>query len=134
MNIENAKQIYASHPEMRSYLDKIFTKEEMQYSPSFEEVNKFFIANILSNIDMSKTEPTDSFSRIQLRDFGGNWLFDYEYDEKRPHFWYNDTNVTGVMREEFHLTGVELGVFMHEIKVLHFHMQKDTPILSCAWL
>jgi hypothetical protein len=131
MNISKAKQIYKESEESRNLLLSIFTKEELGVStiPSQEEFNKFFEEKILSKVDPAKTRfPTkNSFSGIQLYNSKGEWLFDYDYNPKNPHFWYQFNRVNCVLRDKFSLQDEEFQSIMKSLVESHFKMNGITP-------
>jgi len=99
ITLDEAKKLYNSSEESKVFLLSKFTKDELEGNiiPSQEEFNKFFEETIFSLIDHSKTKFLDSCgnvsktptSRIELRNAYDNWLFDYDYNAKTPHFWYS---------------------------------------------
>jgi hypothetical protein len=131
MNISKAKQVYKESKDSRNLLLSIFTKEELgvRTIPSKEEFNKFFEGEILSQVDPSKTRfPTkNSFSCIQLCNSKGEWLFDYDYNPKDPHFWYQYNRVNCVLQDKFSLQDDEILAFMKSLVESHFNLKDTQP-------
>ncbi len=137
MNISKAKQIYKESEESRNLLLSIFTKEELGVStiPSQEEFNKFFEEEILSKIDRTKIifpdlQDKNSFSRIQLRNSNGEWLFDYDTDPEKPHFLYQDGRVYSILQNQFSLQFEKMQSFMKSLVGSHFKMNDTQPFIA----
>ena len=140
MNIEVARQYYKESTSNRKMLEGIFTKEELEIEsetflkvkqcPSQEEFNKFFEEKILSKVDPSKTRfPIEnSFSCIQLCNSRGEWLLDYDYNPKNPHFWYQFNRVNCVLRDKFSLQDGVIERLMKSPVETNFKMKGTQPL------
>ncbi len=133
--IEAARMLYRESISNRDLLLSIFTKEELEDNcvnkkvVTQEEFNKFFVENILSKIDPSKTKfpKKNSFSCIQLCNSRGEWLFDYDSDTKNSHFWYQFKRVNCVLQEKFSLQDGEMFQLLKNLVETHFKMKDATP-------
>ena len=110
ITLEEAKKLYNSNEEAKTFLLSKFTKDELEGKniPSQEEFNKFFEENILSQIEYSKTKFLDCnngkiskipTSRIELKNSNNEWLFDYNYDPENPHFYYSYDRVYNILNK-----------------------------------
>ena len=131
MNIEAARQYYKESNSNRKMLEGIFTKEELGVNtiPTKEEFNKFFVENILSKVDPTKTRfPTkNSFSCIELCNSKGEWLFNYDYNPEKPHFWYHYDRVNCVLRGKFSLQDGAIERLMKSPVETNFNLMDTQP-------
>jgi hypothetical protein len=127
MNIEKAKQVYKESEDSRNLLLSIFTKEELGISilPSQEEFNKFFEEEILSKVDPAKTRfpRKNSFSCIQLCNSRGEWLLGYDYNPKRPYFYYQFDRTCIILRDKFSLSDVDTKRLLRSLIESHFNLK-----------
>ena len=142
LSLDEAKKLYNSptaSDDIKLFLLSKFTKEELEGKklPSHEEFNKFFEENIFPLIDYSKTKflninsyynssktPT---SRIELRNSNNEWLFDYDYDHKNPHFWYSYDRVYTIFMNKFSLEDVDRHRLMKSLVEKHFNLRDTQP-------
>ena len=134
ITLEEAKNLYNSSEEAKVLLLLLskFTKDELEGKniPTQEEFNKFFEENILSQIDYSKTKFLDCdgcasktpTSRIRLKNSDGNWLFDYNYDQKNQHFYYSYDRVYDIVDKRFSLKVIEFEKYMKIITEKYFDL------------
>jgi hypothetical protein len=123
--------LYRESISNRDLLLSIFTKEELEDNcvnkkvVTQEEFNKFFEENILSRVDASKTISPDkvNFSRIQLCNYKGEWLLDYDYNPRNTHFKYHYNRVYIILRDKFSLQDDELQVLMKSLIESHFYLK-----------
>jgi len=145
ITLEEAKKLYNSNEEAKTFLLSKFTKDELEgkSSPSQEEFNKFFEEKIFTLIDYSKTKFLDCnnghvsktlTSRIQLRNSYGKWLFDYNYDQKNKHFWYSYDCVYTIFMNHFSLQDDDRHRLMKSLVEKHFNLRDTLPTLPSEWL
>jgi len=145
LSLDEAKKLYNSptaSDDIKLFLLSKFTKEELEGKklPSHEEFNKFFEENIFPLIDYSKTKflninsyynssktPT---SRIELRNSNNEWLFDYDYDHKNPHFWYSYDCVYTIFMNQFSLQDVDRHRLMKSLVEKYFNLRDTQPNYS----
>ena len=140
ITLEEAKNLYNSSEEAKVFLLSKFTKEELEGKniPTQEEFNKFFEENILSQIDYSKTKFLDSnaqvsktpTSTIELRNSDNMWLFDYNYDQKNPYFYYSHYRVYSNFQKQFSLQDVDRHRLMKSLVEKHFNLGNTQPFAS----
>ena len=132
ITLKEAKEFYNSSNEVKAFLLTKFTKEELEGKiiPTQEEFNKFFEDTILSQIDYSKMHflttneniskiPT---SRIELRNSKDEWLFDYDYNQKNPHFWYSSYPVCSILNNYFSLSDIDRHRLMKKVVEKYFNL------------
>ena len=119
---------------------------ESKHKPPQEEFNKFFEERIFSTIDTSKigfTKDSDNFdfdfeyvkmptSRIQLRNSKGHWLFDYDYNQKTPHFYYSHYLVRERLTQQFLLTYDEIQILMKNTIEKYFNLYLSLIDIECC--
>ena len=137
ITLEEAKKLYNSSEEAKVFLLSKFTKDELEGKniPTQEEFNKFFEENILSQIDYSKTKFLDSnaqvsktpTSTIELRNSDNMWLFDYNYDQKNPYFYYSHFRVCTIFRNHFLLQDDDRNILMKSLVEKHFKLRDTQP-------
>lgn len=131
MNIEAARQYYKESNSNRKMLEGIFTKEELGVNtiPTQEEFNKFFEEEILSKVDPSKTRflYKNNFSRIELCNSKGEWLFNYDYNPEKPHFWYQYDRVCFIFMNQFSLQEGDKHRLMKSLVESHFKLKDTQP-------
>ena len=138
ITLEEAKKLYNSSEEAKVFLLSKFTKDELEGKniPTQEEFNKFFEENILSQIDYSKTKFLDCdgcasktpTSRIRLKNSDGNWLFDYNYDQKNQHFYYSYDRVSTIFMNAFSLYNDDMYRLMKIPVEKHFNLYGVIPV------
>jgi hypothetical protein len=116
---------------------------EDKHKPTQEEFNKFFEERIFSTIDTSKNrfiKDSDNYdfeyvkmptSRIQLRNSKGHWLFDYDYNQKTPHFYYSHYLVRERLTQQFLLTYDEIQILMKTIVEKYFNLYLSIIDIEC---
>ena len=138
ITLDEAKKLYNSSEEAKSFLLSKFTKEELEGKniPTQEEFNTFFEENIFPLIDYSKTRflncnnghvsktPT---SRILLNNTSGDWLFDY--DHKPQHFYYSEYRVYNILKDKFSLKDVNIQLLMKSMVDKYFNLNGVTPLI-----
>jgi hypothetical protein len=75
------------------------------------------------NFEVS-TYPT---SRFEIFDENGDWLFDINYDSKKPYFWYSFNRVWAVFNVKY---SINHGVFQEVMKDIlkeHLNLKDVTP-------
>jgi hypothetical protein len=137
ITLDEAKKLYNSSEEAKVFLLSKFTKEELESKniPSQEEFDTFFEENILSLIDNSKTKFSDSngivsktpTSSILLFNSSGEWLFDYNYDQKTPFFYYSYYRVYPIFMNQFDLQSVDRRRLMKSMVEKHFNLMDTQP-------
>jgi hypothetical protein len=138
ITIEEAKKLYNSSEEAKTFLLTKFTKDELEGNilPTQEEFNKFFEENILSKIDYSKTRFLDCYngkvsktptSRIKLRNSNSEWLFDYDYDQAHKYFRYSYYSVYTIFMKHFSLDAVDVSRHMTRLVEKHFNLMDTRP-------
>ena len=140
ITLEEAKKLYNSSEEAKIFLLSKFNKNELEGKniPSQEEFNKFFEENIFPLIDYSKTKFLDyngnvsktPTSRIQLRNSDDKWLFDYNYDQKNPYFYYSHYRVYSNFQKQFSLQDVDRHRLMKSLVEKHFNLGNTQPDLA----
>ena len=137
MNIEAARQYYKESNSNRKMLEGIFTKEELGVNtiPTQEEFNKFFEEEILSKVDPSKTRflYKNNFSRIELCNSKGEWLFNYDYNPEKPHFWYQYDRVNCVLQDKFSLQDGAIERLMKSLVETNFNLMETQPKSPISW-
>jgi hypothetical protein len=138
ITIDDARKLYNSSEEAKTFLLSRFTKEELEGKniPSQEEFDTFFEENILSLIDNSKTKFSDSngivskkpTSSILLFNSNGEWLFDYNYDQKNQGFWYSYDRVYTIFMNTFSLSYVDRDRLMKSLVKKHFNLRDTQPL------
>ena len=141
ITLDEAKKLYNSSEEAKTFLLSKFTKDELEGKniPSQEEFNKFFEENILSQIEYSKTKFLDwsgvssqtPTSRITLRNSNNEWLFDYTYDQKNQRFWYSYDRVYTIFKKKFLLQDVDIDRLMKSLVEKHFNLH-ECQLLNTA--
>ena len=137
ITLEEAKKLYNSNEEAKTFLLSKFTKDELEgkSSPSQEEFNKFFEEKIFTLIDYSKTRFLDyngkvsktPTSRIKLRNSNSEWLFDYDYNTKNQHFRYSYFGVYEIFMKHFSLQDVDRHRLMKRLVEKHFNLMDTQP-------
>jgi hypothetical protein len=137
ITLDEAKNLYNANDEINVFLLSKFTKEELEGKtlPSQEEFNKFFENTICPLIDMTEMNylTNDGYSsqtptgRIELNNSNGNWLFDYDYDQKNPHFWCSYTRVYYTFNMRFSLQEFEFIQLMKNVVETRFKLTGVTP-------
>ena len=138
ITLDEAKKLYNSSEEAKSFLLSKFTKEELEGKniPTQEEFNKFFEDTIFPLIDYSKTKFLDRdghvskipTSRIELNNSNGNWLFDYDYNTKKQPFWYSFQLVYRIFMKAFSLQYVDRHRLMKSLVEKHFNLRDTQPV------
>ena len=139
ITLEEAKKLYNSSEEAKTFLLSKFTKDELEGKniPTQEEFNKFFEENIFTLIDHSKTKFLYYFgnvskiptSRIRVNNTSGDWLFDYDYDQKHKHFYYSEYRVYNILINTFSLKGVNIQLLMKSMVDKYFNLNCVTPLI-----
>ena len=137
ITLDEAKKLYNSNEEAKTFLLSKFTKDELEGKniPTQEEFDNFFEENIFPLIDYSKTKFLDNnkdvsntpTSRIELRDSDDNWLFDYNYDQKNHWFWYSYVRVYIIFIRQFSLQDVDRHRLMKSLVEKHFKLRDTQP-------
>ena len=137
ITLEEAKKLYNSSEEAKTFLLSKFTKDELEGKrvPTQEEFNKFFEENIFPLIDYSKTKFLDNnlnisktpTSRIRLFNSNSEWLFDYNYDQKRQRFSYSYCRVYTIFMNQFSLQDVDRHRLMKSLVEKHFNLRDSQP-------
>ena len=137
ITLEEAKKLYNSSEEAKTFLLSKFTKDELEGKniPTQDEFNKFFEENIFPLIDYSKTKFLDNNLNIsktptnRIRLFNSNmaWLFDYDYDQKKQHFWYSYCRVYTIFMNQFSLQDVDRHRLMKSLVEKHFNLRDSQP-------
>ena len=137
ITLEEAKKLYNSSEEAKTFLLSKFTKDELEGKniPTQEEFNKFFEENIFTLIDHSKTKFLYYFgnvsktptSRILLNNTSGDWLFDY--DHKPQHFYYSEYRVYNILINTFSLKDVNIQLLMKSMVDKYFNLTGITPLI-----
>lgn len=148
LTLKEAKKIYKSSEEAKSFLLTKFTKYELESKTNItltqEEFNAFVKVHIFSLIDYSKTKYLDNngyvsktiTSRIQLRTNGNHWLFDYNYNKNSQHFYYNYMRVYVIIKHLLYLrysivlTNCEIDNFMKSLVEKYFSLFNILPIVK----
>ena len=141
ITLEEARNLYNSSNKAKEFLLTKFSKEELEGKnniPSQEEFNNFFEENILTLIDYSKMKFLDKdgiiskypTNRIELRNFKDEWLFDYKYDSKKPHFWYSFDHVFLIFQNKFSLQDVDRHRLMKSQVEKHFNLVDTQPYIN----
>ena len=143
VSLDEAQKLYNSptaSDDIKLFLLSKFTKEELEGKkvPTQEEFNKFFEENILTLIDYSKMTFLDKdgiiskypTNRIELRNFKDEWLFDYKYDSKKPHFWYSFDHVFLIFQNKFSLQDVDRHRLMKSLVEKHFNLVDTQPYIN----
>ena len=144
ITLVEAKKLYNSSEEAKSFLLSKFTKNELEGKniPSQEEFNKFFEGNIFPLIDYSKTKFLDCnngkiskipTSRIELKNSNNEWLFDYTYDQKNQRFWYSYDRVYTIFKKKFLLQDVDIDRLMKSLVEKHFNLDGCQPVSQGYW-
>ena len=139
ITLEEAKKLYNSSEEAKSFLLSKFTKEELEGKniPTQEEFNKFFEENIFPLIDYSKTKFLDCnnghvsktpTSRIELNNSDNKWLFDYNYEQKNSRFLYSYKRVYLIFMKQFSLHDVDRNRLMKSLVEKHFNLSDIQPL------
>jgi hypothetical protein len=131
ITLKEAKEFYNSSNEVKAFLLTKFTKDELEGKiiPTQEEFNKFFEDTILLSIDYSKMHflPTNEniskipTSRIELRNSKDEWLFDYDYNQKNPHFWYS-SYLGSILNNYFSLPDIDRHRLMKKVAEKYFNL------------
>ena len=137
ITLDEAKKLYNSNEEAKTIMLSKFTKDELEGKtvPTQEEFNKFFEENIFPLIDYSKTKFLDNnlnisktpTSRIRLFNSNSEWLFDYNYDQKRQRFWYSYDCVYTIFMNHFSLQDVDRHRLMKSMVEKHFNLRDIKP-------
>ena len=143
ITIDDARKLYHSSEEAKTFLLSKFTKDELEGKnipskniPSQEEFNKFFEESIFPLIDYSKTTFLDCntgnvsktpTSSILLFNSSGEWLFDYNYDQKTPFFYYSYYRVYPIFMNQFDLQSVDRRRLMKSMVEKHFSLMDTQP-------
>ena len=137
ITLDEAKKIYNSNEEAKTFLLSKFTKDELEGKniPTQEEFDNFFEENIFSQIDYSKTAFLDWYgvssqtptSRITLRNSNNEWLFDYTYDQKNQRFWYSYDRVYTIFKRKFSLQDDDRHRLMKSLVEKHFKLRDTQP-------
>jgi len=130
--------IITSTPRGLNEVYRMWEKAVDESVPSQEEFNKFFEENIFSQIDYSKTKFLDSnaqvsktpTSTIELRNSDNMWLFDYNYDQKNPYFYYSYYRVYSNFQKQFSLQDVDRHRLMKSLVEKHFNLGNIQPDLA----
>ena len=143
ITLDEAKKLYNSNEEAKTFLLSKFTKDELEGKkvPTQEEFNKFFEENIFSQIDYSKTAFLDWYgvssqtptSRITLRNSNNEWLFDYTYDQKNQRFWYSYDRVYTIFKKKFLLQDVDIDRLMKSLVEKHFNLDECQLYSLCIY-
>ena len=140
ITLDEAKKIYNSNEEAKTIMLSKFSKDELEGKPipTQEEFNKFFEENIFPLIDYSKTKFLDRnnnvsetpTSRIRLFNSNSEWLFDYNYDQKNPYFYYSHYRVYSNFQKQFSLQDVDRHRLMKSLVEKHFNLGNTQPFAS----
>ena len=139
ITIDYARKLYNSSEESKPFLLSRFTKEELEGKniPSQEEFNKFFEESIFPLIDYSKTTFLDCntgnvsktpTSSILLFNSSGEWLFDYNYDQKTPFFYYSYYRVYNILYDQFGWKDIIMKFLMKSMVEKHFNLRDTQPL------
>ena len=138
ITIDDARKLYNSSEESKTFLLSRFTKEELEGKniPSQEEFDTFFEENIFPLIDYSKPKFSDSngivsktpTSSILLFNSSGEWLFDYNYDQKNPFFYYSYYRVYNILYDQFGWKDIIMNVLMKSMVEKHFNLRDTQPL------
>jgi prepilin-type processing-associated H-X9-DG protein len=66
-------------------------------------------------------------NQIEIRDENNDWLFNYKYDGKKSHFWYNYPRVSLIFSNRFNINYVEVQELMRDIVDNHLKLKGVTP-------
>ena len=143
LSLDEAKKLYNSptaSDDIKLFLLSKFTKEELERKPVTQEdlqedFNKFFEEKIFTLIDKSKSwflncdggisqTPT---SRIRLNTSNGDWLFDYDYNQKNPHFHYSVYIIYFNIVTKVAVSEDELQPLMKNMVEKYFNLHDVTP-------
>ena len=139
LSLDEAQKLYNSptaSDDIKLFLLSKFTKEELERKPvTQEEFNKFVEEKIFTLIDNSKTRYLDNngyfskipTSRIQLRYSNGDWLFDYDYNQKNPHFHYSVYIIYFNIVTKVAVSEDELQPLMKNMVEKYFNLHDVTP-------
>lgn len=142
LTIEEVKSLYKIAKEKELFRIK---ELEAKHKPIQEEFNKFFEECIFSTIDISKTvfiKDSDNYdydfeyakmptSRIQLRNSNEDCLFDYDYNQKTPHFYYSHYLIREKLTNHFLLTYGEIQILMKNIIEKYFNLSLSLIDIEC---
>jgi len=125
LTLEEAKKLY-------KFIRNKFTILELNCKITQEDFNLFFQENILTMVDQRKSKFIDSdgykskipTSRIQLNNADGDWLFEYDYNQKNTHFWYSYYRIGVVLCKHFAISESELELLMK------YNIEKTFKILN----
>ncbi len=69
-------------------------------------------------------------SRFEIFDENGDWLFDINYDSKKPYFWYSYYRVWGVFNVKYSINYDDFQEVMKSILEEHLNLKGVTPYPS----
>ena len=122
-------------------LDDNQKKELLEQLTNFKGVKELIKQEILDMLEQNKSnvrfldsrESKSKYpsSRFEILNNKGEWLFDIDYDQKNPHFWYSYYRIYEFFTKKYSINHDDIQEVMKSILVGHLNLKDVTPLSLC---
>ena len=121
-------------------LDDKQKKELLEQLTNSKDVKELIKQEILDMLEQNKSnvrylDSDDSkskypTSRFEILNNKGEWLFDIDYDQKNPHFWYSYSRIYEFFTNKYSINYDDIQEVMKSILVGYLNLKDVTPTIT----